>query len=97
MARKAITNREGTMHLHISGDQPEAAELKQHVEAMWAKNTDHAKMPLFNPAVSQRQAKAMYAAAEGRSTLGIPSKVGKDFTKGFKGHPGSVKKLPKHK
>lgn len=31
------------------------------------------------PAVSERQRKAMYAAAAGRSTLGIPKSVGKDF------------------
>lgn len=33
------------------------------------------------PPVSQAQARAMYAAAAGKSTLGIPQKVGKDFTK----------------
>lgn len=31
------------------------------------------------PAKSQQQLKAMYAAAEGRSTLGIPASVGKEF------------------
>lgn len=31
------------------------------------------------PATSQAQRKAMYAAAEGKSTLGIPPKVGKEF------------------
>jgi hypothetical protein len=31
------------------------------------------------PVVSQAQRRAMYAAAEGKSTLGIPKKVGKDF------------------
>lgn len=31
------------------------------------------------PAVSERQRKAMFAAAEGRSTLGIPRKVGREF------------------
>lgn len=34
----------------------------------------------------------MYAAAEGKSTLGIPAKVGKEFVKSDK--PG---KLPKRK
>ncbi len=32
------------------------------------------------PAVSEAQRKAMYAAANGKSTLGIPKKVGKEFT-----------------
>jgi hypothetical protein len=31
------------------------------------------------PVVSEAQRKAMYAAKEGRSTLGIPKKVGADF------------------
>ena len=31
------------------------------------------------PAVSEKQRRAMYAAAEGRSTLGIPEEVGKEF------------------
>jgi hypothetical protein len=31
------------------------------------------------PVVSRAQQKAMYAAAAGKSTLGIPKKVGKDF------------------
>lgn len=45
------------------------------------------------PPVSKAQAKAMYAAAEGRSTLGIPQKVGKEFTKGSP----KLKGLPKRK
>lgn len=39
---------------------------------------------------SQAQRGAMYAAAEGKSTLGIPKKVGKEFVKS---DPGG--KLPK--
>ena len=31
------------------------------------------------PAVSEKQKKAMYAAAEGKSNLGIPTSVGKEF------------------
>lgn len=31
------------------------------------------------PYVSEAQRRAMYAAANGKSTLGIPSSVGKDF------------------
>lgn len=44
------------------------------------------------PPVSEAQRRAMYAAAAGKSTLGIPKKVGKEFTKADK--PG---KLPKRK
>jgi hypothetical protein len=36
----------------------------------------------------------MFAAAAGKSTLGIPKKVGQEFTSGFHGRPGSIKKLP---
>ena len=32
------------------------------------------------PPKSEAQRRAMYAAAEGKSTLGIPKKVGKEFT-----------------
>lgn len=42
------------------------------------------------PPVSEKQRKAMYAAAEGKSNIGIPKKVGKEFTKA---DPGG--KLPK--
>ena len=33
------------------------------------------------PFVSKDQQKAMYAAASGKSTIGIPKKVGKEFVK----------------
>lgn len=33
------------------------------------------------PPISQSQRKAMYAAAAGKSTLGIPKKVGAEFVK----------------
>jgi hypothetical protein len=45
------------------------------------------------PMESQAQAAAMHAAAEGRSTIGIPKSVGKKFVKDS--HGQSVKKLPK--
>jgi len=32
------------------------------------------------PPVSEAQRRAMYAAAAGKSTLGIPKKVGREFT-----------------
>jgi hypothetical protein len=44
------------------------------------------------PVVSKAQNAAMHAAAEGRSTLGIPASVGKDFVNASKGE--SVKSLP---
>ena len=37
------------------------------------------------PSVSKKQHNAMAAAAFGKSTLGIPKKVGKDFVKADKG------------
>jgi hypothetical protein len=37
------------------------------------------------PPVSEKQRKAMGAAASGRSTLGIPKSVGKEFIKADKG------------
>jgi hypothetical protein len=42
------------------------------------------------PPKSQAQRRAMYAAAAGKSTLGIPRKVGQEFTQSDTG-----KKLPK--
>lgn len=44
------------------------------------------------PPVSQAQRRAMYAAAEGKSNIGIPKAVGKEFTEADK--PG---KLPERK
>lgn len=44
------------------------------------------------PPVSEKQRRAMYSAAEGKSTLGIPKKVGAEFVSTDK--PG---KLPEHK
>jgi hypothetical protein len=49
-------------------------------------------MPPYPKPASQKQRGAMYAAAAGKSTLGIPRKVGAEFVKGDK--PG---KLPKYK
>jgi hypothetical protein len=37
------------------------------------------------PPVSESQRRAMYAAKAGKSTLGIPKKVGKEFVKSDKG------------
>jgi hypothetical protein len=47
------------------------------------------------PIKSQAQRGAMYAAAEGKSTLGIPKKVGKEFVKSDK--PGKLPKRVKRK
>lgn len=44
------------------------------------------------PPKSEAQRRAMRAAASGKSTIGIPKKVGKEFSKS---DPGG--KLPKHK
>lgn len=50
------------------------------------------------PPVSQAQRRAMYAAAEGKSTLGIPKSVGAEFVGADKGGklPARAKK-PKKK
>lgn len=45
------------------------------------------------PPRSQAQARAMYAAASGNSTIGIPKKVGAEFTADVQ--PGQIKALPK--
>ena len=44
------------------------------------------------PPVSEAQRRAMRAAASGKSTLGIPKSVGRDYSKADKGG-----KLPKHR
>jgi hypothetical protein len=41
-------------------------------------------MPPYPKPKSQAQRGAMYAAAQGKSTLGIPKKVGKEFVRGDK-------------
>jgi len=49
------------------------------------------------PPVSESQRKAMWAAASGHSTLGIPEKVGKEFAEADEGGklPKRVKGSPK--
>lgn len=50
------------------------------------------------PARSKAQARAMFAAASGHSTLGIPQSVGKEFseaTHDVKGLPEKLGKLAK--
>jgi hypothetical protein len=51
------------------------------------------------PSVSRQQQKAMYAAKEGKSTLGIPQSVGEDFIAADKaaGNPPLPKRAPKKK
>jgi hypothetical protein len=46
------------------------------------------------PSKSQSQSRAMHAAEEGRSTIGIPKKVGAEFVKAD--HGRKIKRLPKH-
>lgn len=50
------------------------------------------EMPPYPKPVSKAQNAAMHAAAAGKSTIGIPKKVGKEFAKGAAGK--SMKKLP---
>jgi hypothetical protein len=93
-------NAQGVEHIYCKGaPKAEMDEVYKLADEMRGTNVDHhyRDSRVFNPAVSQRQAKAMYAAAEGHSTLGIPANVGKEFTAGFKGHKGSVKRLPAQK
>jgi hypothetical protein len=47
------------------------------------------------PSVSRDQQKAMHAAAEGRSTIGIPQSVGEDFAAAD--HARGPAKLPERK
>lgn len=47
------------------------------------------------PMESKQQLKAMYAAAAGKSTLGIPKKVGKEFVKAGKAKPNLPKTVAK--
>jgi hypothetical protein len=46
------------------------------------------------PSVSKAQNAAMWAAREGKSNIGIPQSVGREFTTAQA--PSSVKKLPEH-
>lgn len=47
------------------------------------------------PYVSKAQQGAMYAASEGKSTLGIPKKVGKEFVKAGPASKNLPKKVSK--
>ena len=47
------------------------------------------------PYKSEAQQKAMYAAAAGKSTLGIPKKVGKEFVKAGPTKANLPKRVPK--
>jgi hypothetical protein len=42
-------------------------------------------MPPYPKPQSQAQRAAMHAAAQGKSTIGIPKSVGKEFVRGDKG------------
>jgi len=57
-------------------------------------NTER-EMPPFPKPVSKTQNAAMHAAAAGKSTIGIPKKVGAEFAKGAAGK--TLKGLPEHK
>jgi len=43
------------------------------------------------PPVSEKQKRAMYAAAAGKSKLGIPAKVGREFVHPKQSHPAAAK------
>lgn len=47
------------------------------------------------PMKSKAQNRAMHAAAEGKSKIGIPKKIGKEFVSAQHGKP--VKRLPERK
>lgn len=49
------------------------------------------------PVVSEAQRRAMYAAKEGKSTLGIPQKVGAEFIAATPAGAKLPKKTPKSK
>lgn len=66
--RLPLTNSRGVPHLHISGDMPEAQELKSHVEGMTGQNTA-ADQAVFNPAVSAKQRKLMAIAEHNPSAV----------------------------
>lgn len=63
--------------------QPDRHEMNDHTKALESELKQRqlardAKMAM-DPPVSEAQRKAMFAAAEGKSTLGIPKKVGEKF------------------
>ena len=47
------------------------------------------------PYTSKAQQAAMYAAAAGKSNIGIPKKVGKEFVKAGKAQANLPKRVPK--
>jgi hypothetical protein len=51
----AVANSDGVEHLHISGEQPEAEELRSFVEGMRGVNVDHARRSpaIFNPVMKK--------------------------------------------
>lgn len=82
---------EGLLAAHKAG-KISAKELGDALMALGQlANRDDAETRA-DPPVSEKQRRAMYAAASGKSTLGIPKKVGKEFTEA---DPGG--KLPEHK
>lgn len=61
------------------------------VHPWWCPNRRRKPMPMK----SESQRKAMHAAAKGKSTIGIPKKVGKEFAKSDKGGKLPQKAKPK--
>jgi hypothetical protein len=78
----------------IEETQLASTTTSPHNVAVKYRGRSEREMPPYPKPKSQAQNAAMHAAAEGRSTLGIPKKVGAEFAKGASGT--KVKGLPKH-
>jgi hypothetical protein len=76
-----------------SGDDCYTVSAKKNELGKWEYGVDHKKAEVLSkPPVSEAQRAAMHAAAAGKSTIGIPKSVGKEFSDADKGG-----KLPAHK
>ncbi len=64
--------------LYDSGHQ-DAADKKDNIDKDEKSTEDEPKDPLKKPPTSEAQRRAMHAAASGKSTIGIPKSVGKEF------------------
>jgi len=67
-----------------------------HLSLEYMSQLSKAVEPLSKPPVSEAQRKAMWAAAKGKSNLGIPKTVGKDFADSDEGGKLPEKKLSKN-
>lgn len=94
---KPAYNADGVPHMYCGEGIPaaEAAELREQLKDQEGYNVDHESTPVFNPASSKAQFRAMYAAKTGHSTLGIPKSVGADFVAATK-NPGKLPARKRH-